>query len=179
MAGPDKERVPQTMQPIFDAIVAQTDEICAENLNQEYAALARRMAAALARKRPSPLSKGKPATWACGILYTLGRANFLFDQSQTPHMRADALCELCGVSKSTGAAKAKAIEEALHTDWLDPTWSLPSRLANHPTAWFIQVNGLIVDARHMPLEIQEEAYHKGLIPYIPALGPPTGDIQGK
>jgi hypothetical protein len=33
--------------------------------------------------------------------------------------------------------------------------------------WMIQVNGLIVDARHMPRAIQEEAFHKGLIPYIP------------
>ena len=31
----------------------------------------------------------------------------------------------------------------------------------------IQVNGLIADARHLPREIQEEAFRKGLIPYIP------------
>jgi hypothetical protein len=37
----------------------------------------------------------------------------------------------------------------------------------NPRAWFIMVNGLIVDARHMPREIQEIAYEKGLIPYIP------------
>jgi len=34
----------------------------------------------------------------------------------------------------------------------------------------IQVNGLIVDARHLPRDIQEEASRKGLIPYIPATG---------
>ena len=31
----------------------------------------------------------------------------------------------------------------------------------------IQVNGLIVDARHLPRNIQEAAYRKGLIPCIP------------
>ena len=31
----------------------------------------------------------------------------------------------------------------------------------------IQVNGLIVDARHLPRDIQEETCGKGLIPYIP------------
>jgi hypothetical protein len=31
------------------------------------------------------------------------------------------------------------------------------------------VDGLIVDARSMPLEIQIVAYEKGLIPYIPDL----------
>jgi hypothetical protein len=34
-------------------------------------------------------------------------------------------------------------------------------------AWMISVNGLIVDARSMPIEIQEIAYEKGLIPYVP------------
>jgi hypothetical protein len=34
-------------------------------------------------------------------------------------------------------------------------------------AWMIMVNGLIVDARRLPLEIQEIAYEKGLIPYVP------------
>ena len=30
------------------------------------------------------------------------------------------------------------------------------------------VNGLPVDARYLPREIQEAAYEKGIIPYIPA-----------
>jgi hypothetical protein len=34
--------------------------------------------------------------------------------------------------------------------------------------WILQVNGLMVDIRHMPREAQEIAYQKGLIPYIPA-----------
>jgi hypothetical protein len=34
-------------------------------------------------------------------------------------------------------------------------------------AWMITVNGLIVDARHLPREIQEVTYRKGLIPYVP------------
>jgi hypothetical protein len=34
-------------------------------------------------------------------------------------------------------------------------------------AWMIEVNGLVVDARRLPREIQEEAFRKGLIPSIP------------
>ncbi len=33
--------------------------------------------------------------------------------------------------------------------------------------WLIQVNGLIVDARQVSREIQEEAFRRGLIPYLP------------
>ncbi len=32
----------------------------------------------------------------------------------------------------------------------------------------LEVNGLTVDVRYMPREVQEIAYQKGLIPYIPA-----------
>jgi hypothetical protein len=50
---------------------------------------------------------------------------------------------------------------------MHPEWSLPSQFDQNPLAWMIQVNGLIIDARHAPREIQEEAYRLGLIPYIP------------
>jgi len=33
--------------------------------------------------------------------------------------------------------------------------------------WMLSVNGLIVDVRSMPREVQEIAFEKGLIPYIP------------
>jgi hypothetical protein len=49
----------------------------------------------------------------------------------------------------------------------DPNWTLPSKVDENPLIWMIQVNGLIVDARHEPREIQVEAFLKGLIPYIP------------
>jgi hypothetical protein len=48
----------------------------------------------------------------------------------------------------------------------------PEKVPNQlrPMAWMIMVDGLIVDARHAPRVIQEEAYRKGLIPYIPGEG---------
>lgn len=170
-----EERVPQQMRPLYDEITGFTDAVCRDHLDEEYAALARKLAATLARKRPSPLVTGRVKTWAAGILYTLGRVNFLFDKSQTPHMRADELCQICGVSPSTASAKAKAIEDLLDIGIMDPKWSRPSKLDDNLMAWMIQVNGFIIDARTAPLAIQEEAFRKGLIPYIPALGrPPSG-----
>jgi hypothetical protein len=40
-------------------------------------------------------------------------------------------------------------------------------LNDNPLAWIVEVNGLPVDARMMPREVQEEAYLLGLIPYVP------------
>lgn len=42
-----------------------------------------------------------------------------------------------------------------------------SRLNENPQVWMINVNGFLLDARHLKREIQEEALRQGLIPYIP------------
>ncbi len=161
------ERIPAALQGKYDEIVALTDPFCQQHLTEEYRDLCRRMAATLSRKRPSPLASGKPNTWACGIVYAVGRVNFLFDKSQTPHMRADELCQHFGLSPKTGSAKSTAIMDLLKSGQADPHWTLPSRMGDNPMAWLIQVNGLIVDARKAPREIQEEAFRRGLIPYLP------------
>lgn len=162
------ETIPIALRPTYAAIVSQIEAVCREHLNEEYAGLSRRLTAALARKRPSPLARGKPKIWACAIMYALGTVNFLFDKSQSPHMRADELCAAFGVSQSSASAKAKLIRDLFDMFQLDPRWGLPSQADRNPLVWMLEVNGLMVDVRDMPREVQEIAYQKGLIPYIPA-----------
>jgi hypothetical protein len=161
------ERVPKPMEATFNAIVALTDSFCRAHLDEEYAQLARQATAALCRKRPSPLATGNIKTWACGIVYALGTVNFLFDRSQTPSRSAAELCAGFGVSKSTGAAKAKVVRDTLDMSQMDPQWYRPSKLDENPMAWMIMVNGFVVDVRSMPRDVQEAAHAKGLIPYLP------------
>ena len=160
--------VPKPMQAKYDAVVELTDAFCRDRLNDEYRDLARAMAAALARKRPSPLASGQPRTWACGIVHTLGQLNFLSDKASQPYMTMVEVCAAFGVGQSTASAKARVISDALHTSRMDPTWMLRSRVDRNPLVWMAEVNGLIVDLRNMPRELQEIAYSKGMIPYIPA-----------
>jgi hypothetical protein len=167
MAEPKQESIPHEMRPTYDAIVSLIDAFCKEHLNAEYADLCRKVAGALARKRPSPLARGKPEVWACAIVYAIGSVNFLFDKTQTPHLRADELCRLFGVTQSTGSNKAGVIRKMFDMYQMDPRWTLPSMIGENPLVWMIQVNGLIVDVRDMPRHIQEEAFRKGLIPYVP------------
>src|SRR5262249_11762083 len=152
----------------YDAIVGLTDTFCRKYLNEEYQAMCRKLAGILARKRPSPLTRGKPESWASGIVRVVGWANFLGDPSQPHHMKMADIDERTGVPEATGSAKATAIRQLPKIHPFDPEWTLPSRMDDNPLAWMIQVNGLIADARHLPREIQEEAFRKGLIPYIPA-----------
>jgi hypothetical protein len=160
--------VPGKMREKHDAIVNLIDAFCRAHLNEEYRVLCRRLAGLLARKRPSPMVNGTAAAWACGIVRTVGWANFLDDPSQKPHMKMMGVDKAFGVSSGTGQGKSKAIRDLLKIRPIDPEWSLPSRMDKNPVAWLIQVNGFIVDARRMPREIQEEAFSRGMIPYMPA-----------
>jgi hypothetical protein len=94
-------------------------------------------------------------------------ANFLFDKSQTPHCKGTDIYSFYGISSSTGQAKSKLIRDLLKMDYFSSQWILPGKMEDNPMIWMIMVNGMIVDARRMPLEIQEEAFQKGIIPYVP------------
>jgi len=120
-----KEETADVLATILELI----GQFCHEHLNEEYAVLCRRLTEKLARKRPSPLVSGKPNTWACGIVRTIGWVNFLHDKSQTPHMRLLDIDACFGISESSGAAKLAAIRKTLKIHQLDPNWTLPSRLA--------------------------------------------------
>jgi hypothetical protein len=58
---------------------------------------------------------------------------------------------------------------------MSPEWNLPSRLADNPLVWLLQVNGFTVDIREMPLEVQQMAFEKGLIPFIPPRRESSGE----
>ena len=51
---------------------------------------------------------------------------------------------------------------------MDPTWTVPSLMERNPLVWMAEVNGVLVDLRDMPREVQVIAYEQGLIPYVPA-----------
>jgi Domain of unknown function (DUF6398) len=83
-------------------------------------------------------------------------------------MTTAELCARFGVGQSTTSAKARLISQALDISRLDPECSLPSLLDQNPLVWMAEVNGMLVDLRDMPREVQEIAFARGMIPYIPA-----------
>ena len=159
-------KIPKGWEEPFATLTGLTDRFCEKHLDHEYADLARCAIAALCRKRPSPLANGHPQTWACAVLYALGQVNFLSDKSTQPYMPMADLCSHFGIASSTGGNKAKLVREVLRIRQFDHNWTLPSRLAGSSLPWLIQVDGLIVDARQLPVAMQEVAVRKGLIPYV-------------
>lgn len=159
--------VPADMKLIYDQVVHLSNIYCSEMLNEEYAQLCRQAIAALCRKRPSPLQRGSVLSWACGVIYAIGSANFLFDKASKPYATGQDLADAFGISKSTAASKGKQVRDWLNISYFNHQWTLPSKLADSPMAWMISVDGLMVDARRLPRHIQEIAYEKGFIPFVP------------
>ncbi|WP_245808059.1 DUF6398 domain-containing protein, partial [Crenothrix polyspora] len=91
----------------------------------------------------------------------------LVDKSQDPHCAASDIYNHFGIASSTGQNKSKEVRDLLKMRQFSPEWTVPSKIEQNPMIWMITVNGMIVDVRYMPLEVQEIAYKKGLIPYIP------------
>jgi hypothetical protein len=120
-------------------------------------------------------------TWAAAAVHAIGTANFLFDKTQTPHCKSPEIFAYFGVSASNGQARSKQLRDLMGVECFSPDWTLPSRMDANPMVWIVEVNGFIHDVRRLPLEIQEIAYDKGLIPSIPSLresqGPEEDDPE--
>ena len=128
--------------------------------------LCAKLSAKLARKRPSPLVRGDRGIWAAGIVYAVGPVNFLADPNQTPHKGTDTMADLLGVKQTTMANKGRLIMDTLKIGLMDPEFSRRDIIDKNPMTWLREVNGLLVDARHLPETV--EAWRRGLIPYVPA-----------
>ena len=58
-------------------------------------------------------------------------------------------------------------ELRIPTALIDPTLCRRELLAEHPFAWLVEINGLVVDVRRLPVEMQIEAHRRGFIPTRP------------
>lgn len=162
-------RIPKAARAAALQVLALTDEFCVAHVDEEYAELCGRVIGKLARKRPSPLDRGDLRIWAGGVVYALAQVNFLFDKTQTPHLTADGLGELLGLKKTTMANKGRLIRDLIGLDDFDPDYMRRELIAGSSLVWMIEVDGLIVDARQLAIDLQVEAHRRGLIPYVPAL----------
>ena len=145
--------IPAQMQPVYEEIAGMIDEYCEKYLNEEYRALCLRLLEKLCRKRPSPLLKGRRNTWAAGMPI---------------HLTADELSRPFGIAPSTAGNKAAEIRKLIRMSPWDTEWLLQELIEDNPAIWMLSVDGFIVDARDLPLEFQQEAARRGLIPYVPA-----------
>ena len=167
-------RVRRTQRDGDVPLYSQSTAYCLASWATEYAALCRRLIARLSRKRPTPLARGRAATWAAGVAWAIARVNFAFERAQIPHVTGDDIAAAFGVAKSTASARATHIERELGLRAFEPELTRAALVDEHPLAWLVAVDGLIVDARSLSVELQRQAHAQGLIPFAPAAEvPPT------
>jgi hypothetical protein len=159
--------VPKSMSSQYVKVAEIIEKFCDEKLNKEYKEICLSALAKLCRKRPSPLMTGKTQTWACGIIYAIGSNNFIFDKSQPLTMSASEIAEWFNLSKSTAGSKAAEVGKLLDLSYFNTEFQLKHLVDRNPMIWYLKINGCVVDIRTMPREVQVDAFHKGLIPYIP------------
>lgn len=79
------------------------------------------------------------------------------------------LSELLGVKKTTMANKGRMIRDLIGLDHFDADYMRRDLVAGSSLVWMLEVDGLIVDSRQLPIDLQMEAHRRGLIPYVPAV----------
>ncbi len=159
--------VPAAVRPYADQIVAVTDAVCLEHLNEEFAELCRKLVGQLGRMEPSPLLRGDLAIWSAGIVYAIGQVNFLFNRAQTPHATTAQLSEWLGVNGAVMKSRAQRLRAKVSADEFEKEFQTREMQAINPLTWLLEVDGSMVDIRRAPLSLQVRALELGLIPYIP------------
>jgi Domain of unknown function (DUF6398) len=74
MADAGELKISAATRPVAEPIIARTDHVCRELLDDECADLAGHVVAKLARKRPSPVQSGRAPSWAGAVVYARGQA---------------------------------------------------------------------------------------------------------
>ena len=147
----DKAIAEEKMQKLLE----MTAGFCDTYLDDEYKQLCEKLIRKMSRKRVVPFSSGRIEIWAAAIVYAIGRINFLFDASFKPYVSADAICNYFGTSKSTTSQKAKVIHDMFKLRYWDEEFSTTHMIESNPFSKLRIMNGLIVDIRSLPPEIQE------------------------
>jgi hypothetical protein len=146
----EKKRVEEKGQKLAEMTAA----FCREYLDEDYKQLCEKLIMKMSRKRVAPYLSGRIEIWAAAVVYALGSINFLFDKSFKPYATTDEICAFFGTSKSTTSQKAQVIRNLFKMGYYDGEFSTKHMKENNPFANLITVNGLIVDKRQLPPEIQ-------------------------
>jgi len=149
-----------TIEEKTQKLIEMTAGFCDEYLDEDYKQLCEKLIRKMSRKRNVPYRSGQIEIWAAAIVYAIGSINFLFDRSFKPYASADDICNYFSTSKSTTSQKAKVIRDIFRLGYWDKEFSTTKMKKEDPFSDLVMVNGLIVDIRSLPPEIQE-LYAKG------------------
>lgn len=166
---------------VYDSIIYQIAAFCRIYLDTEYQHLADEAALVLCNVCPDELTHYSVELWAGSIIYTIGYVNYMFDPQEDDYIPASRILEFFKITRQAMYRTSQSIRDKLGIERLDPNWCVPGKLQQNVMVWMVEVDGIEVDIRNMPLEIQEIAFNKGLIPYVPGIKKDdmTTDVTGR
>lgn len=92
---------------------------CKRHLNKEYEQLCTMTFENLLEENPEIFKRGKPEIWAAGIVWAIGRANFLGDKSFKPYASLEDVCHYFHANTSTVGQKAAKTMEMLDINYFN------------------------------------------------------------
>jgi hypothetical protein len=138
-----------------ERLIEMTSGFCDRYLDDDYKQLCENLIRKMSRKRRVPFLSGRMEIWAAAVVYAIGSINFLFDKSFKPYVTAGDICNYFCTSQSTTSQKAKAIRDMFKLTYWDKEFSTSHVKQTSPFGNLVMVNGLIVDKRSLPVEIQK------------------------
>lgn len=103
-------------------IMGIIEEVCKNNLNNEYLFLAENLCKEIFMLEDSNVNKGKASSWACGIVHALALKNGLFTNKSNIDIKASDFYKLFNVSSSTGLSKSKEVRSIINID--EEKWNI-------------------------------------------------------
>ena len=136
-------------------LIKMTTGFCETYLDTDYKQLCENLIKKMSRKRNIPFFSGRLEIWSAAVVYAIGSINFLFDKSFKPYAAAEDICRYFGTTKSTTSQKAKVIRDMFGLRFWDKEFSTAHMKETDPFSDRVMVNGLIVDKKFLPPEIQK------------------------
>jgi len=136
-------------------LIKMTTGFCETYLDTDYKQLCENLIKKMSRKRNIPFLSGRLEIWSAAVVYAIGSINFLFDKSFKPYAAAEDICRYFGTTKSTTSQKAKVIRDMFGLRFWDKEFSTAHMKETDPFSDRVMVNGLIVDKKFLPPEIQK------------------------
>lgn len=137
-------------------LIRLTAEFCEDKLDKEHKELSRKLIQNLYNQTRRPFSSVNVNQWAAGILYSIGTANLLFDETFEPYISVRELNEYFGADPDMTFRNASFINEQLNLDIFDGGLSLLRKGKRNPLEDKISVDGIYLPMEVFSSTIQEK-----------------------
>jgi hypothetical protein len=138
-----------------EQLIRLTSEFCEAKLDEEHKELSRKLIQNLFNQTSRPFKSANVNQWAAGILYSIGTANLLFDDSFEPYISVKELNEYFEADPDMTFRNASFINEQLNLDIFDGGLSLLRKGKSNPLENKISVDGIYLPMDVFSSKIQE------------------------